>query len=175
MDMPTTVAIINFGMLLVAAIQLYRQGQDMKDLAHLTSELEHRVHRLAIHLDQKIYRLERVRDLITVLMQGSVALRQGSRLLPDKLDTAVTRGMTLPELAALIATINDQRLRALHTELAGILDNAIWPFLWNQMGYDLGEADVLISQQATCTEKMHRRILELLEETTQIEENAEHK
>lgn len=156
----------------MAIYQLQRQRRDTQQLARLTSELEHRVHRLATHLDQRIYRLNRVRDLLTGLMHVSVALRQKTRPHSDKLDIAVKRAMTFPELAALIDTINDERLGELHHQLEGILNHAIWPKMWNELDYAMEEADELLVQQSECIKDMHRRVLELLEETTRIEEDA---
>jgi hypothetical protein len=153
---------------LVTRLELHKQRQDTRDLAKLTSALEHRVHVLATHLDHRIYRLERVRDLSTGLMHVSVALRQGSREFKDKLDVAVKREMTMPELGALILAIDDEHLKELYSQLANIIANPIWPLMWNNMEYNMGEADQLILQQSNCIGRMHLRILELLVKATSV-------
>ena len=79
----TIIAIVgvfgNFFAFLVARIELRGQRKETEKLTRLTSDLEHKVHRLSTQLDQTISRLERIRDLITGLMHTSIALRQGNR------------------------------------------------------------------------------------------------
>lgn len=172
MDTQTVIALINLGGLVFAIYQLIRQRKDTENLARLTSDLEHRVHRLATNLDQKIYQLTRVRDLITGLVHVSVTLRQKNRSHSDKLEMAVKREMTMPELAALVEAINDNQLKELYRQLDDILFNPIWPHLWNELDYDMGTVDQLLIQQNTCIRHMHKRVLELLEKTTRIDEKS---
>jgi hypothetical protein len=161
-------AIGNIIAFLFTRLELRAQRNETRELAKLTSDLDHRVHRLAVHLDYEKYRLERVQDLITGLMDVSVGLRQQSKPHDQKLALAVKREMTMPELAALINTIGDGELKALYQVLEGLLVNPIWPLMWNELEYDLGTADELLMQQNTQIKFMHQRILELLEETTQL-------
>jgi hypothetical protein len=134
------------------------------------SDLEHRVQRLALQLDQRIYRLERMRDLITGLLQVSIALRQSSREHKHKLDFAIQRGMTFPELDALVKVVDDELLIGLKDQLFEILNSDIWPKMWNLETYDLQVADELIMTQSAFTLKMHLRILVLWEEATRANE-----
>jgi hypothetical protein len=155
--------------LIVNIIQNRSTREETRKLAQLTSELEHRVHRLAAALDQKIERLHRVRDLITGLVQVSVGLRQGNRDKKDKLDLAIQRNMTFPELAALIITINDEQLTQSHANLQRVLLDDIWIQTWNDKPYDMGTIDHLIVEQSSHTREMHRRLLELLDQITSSE------
>jgi len=154
---------------LFARIELRAQRKETRQLAELTSDLDHKVHRLSVDLDQRMYRITRVRDLITGLMHVSVGLRQKSRPHSDMLELAIKREMTMPELTALINVINDAELSKLYKELEQILLDPIWPLMWNQKEYDLGTADELIMAQNTRIKFMHERILELLEEAIQTE------
>jgi hypothetical protein len=138
----------------------------------LTSDLEHRVHRLAISLDQRIYRLERIRDLITGLMHVTYALRQENRSTQDKLDVAIKLNMTMPELEALISVINDSYLQTLFQQLKATLTDELWPLTWNRMPYDMGSVDQLLVQQSDCTRQMHQRILLLVEEVASLDETG---
>jgi hypothetical protein len=157
----------------VARVELHGQRKATEDLARLTSSLEHKVHLLATNLDQSIYRLNRVRDLITGLVQTSIGLRQKHRKQEDKLELAIKREMTFPELNALVATIGNVDLRTLNDQLMAILTGneyaELWSKTWNDMDYDMVEVSKLIQRQAECTSEMHLLLLKLLEETTRIE------
>lgn len=172
MDTATIIALINLGGLVFAIYQLSRQRKDTEHLAHVTSNLDHRVHRLATSLDQRITRLNRVTDLIIGLLHVTHALKQQSRSHPDKLDTAVKLNMTMPELEALINTIGDGDLHKLFQQLSAIINNEIWPLTWNNEPFDMGAVDQLLIQQSGITRQMHQRVLKLLEDTTHIEENS---
>lgn len=152
---------------LTTRIELHGQREETKELVKLTSDLEHRVHRLATHLDQRIYRLKRVQDLTTELMKASIALRQQSRAFEDKLNTAVKRDTAVPELSALTTVIGDERLSQIFSEVEGVIFDPIWPLMWNRgESYDMGKADALIQDQSNYTTGIHRRVLELMEDTT---------
>jgi hypothetical protein len=151
--------------------ELRSQRQETKELQKLASDLEHRVHRLATHLDHRIYRLERTRDLINNLMGVSVQLRQQSREHADKLDAAVTRGMAMPELRAIVNVIGDEQLKCLFVSLAENYEHPIWPETWNEglSPDDFLKADQLVQIQAGHIRDMHERVLLLWEEATSDE------
>lgn len=149
----------------------YRQRNETRELTKLTSDLEHKVHRLSVSLDQKVYRLNRVRDLVGELMRVAYGLRQVDRDHQEKLNLAVQREISLPELAALVAVINDKELETAFDDLGKNQTDPIWPSMWNKKEYDFALADKLLMDQNVYTKIIHKRVLELLEETTKAEIN----
>ena len=100
----------------------------------------------------------------------------------DKLDLNVKREMTFPELQALANITEDSELIGLSNELLSLLRVPdIWPLLWNKDKFEnllperkeqvIRDIDELINRQSIITQKMHSRILVLLEQVTQVTDN----
>ncbi len=154
---------------LFARIELRAQRKETEHLTRLTSELEHKVHRLATNLDHRIARLERVRDLITGLMHTTTALRQERRSVSEKLDLNVKQVMTFPELDALCNVINDDTLTKSKDKLFNVLSDETWRRLWVGQSYDEKHLESLLDEQVRCTRDMHQRLLILVEQLTEVE------
>jgi hypothetical protein len=116
---------------LVARVELMGQRRETERLTRLTGELDHKVQRLAIGLDQRISRLQRIRDLTTGLTQALTILRQQSQPQPAKLAVAIQIEMTKPELIALVSASKDDTLQKLGDEMVSNVENRKLPITWN--------------------------------------------
>ncbi len=155
---------------LFTRVELMAQRKETKALTILTSDLEHKVHRLATKLGHKIQRLERLRELISNLLRITIGLRQTGRPLPEFFDFWLQREMIVPEFHALIQTINDEKLTTLGLQLTDTLSKDIWRKTGYETDFDTDEFRKVYMLLRGYTQVMYQRILELMEEATQQDE-----
>jgi hypothetical protein len=163
---------------LVARVELMGQRRETERLTRLTSELDHRIQRLAVGLDQRISQLERIRDLATGLTQALTILRQESQPLPAKLAAAIQIEMTKPELIALVNVSKDDSLQKLGNDIVANIEDERLPIAWNENNYKalslderikfMGEVDEIRNRQYRLATDLHTRVIELIKDATNV-------
>jgi uncharacterized protein YoxC len=164
-----------------AKYEFVAQRKKTEQLTKMTSDLTHKVRVLATGLDQRISRLQRIRDLSTGLTQAVSILRQESQPLPSKLAAAIQIEMTKPELIALANASGDDSLQKIGNAMVSNVENVSLPTAWNERIYNalsidelikfMAELDEIRNRQYTLATQVHTRIIELIEDATNVSES----
>jgi hypothetical protein len=137
-----------------------QQRQDTKVLAQLTAKLEYRIQNLATQLDQSIKRLERARELTSLIHEASFWLIFESRKSSGS-EVASKVTAHIAELRGLAVVIGDQQLTDLVEEMLPIFaleKNPDAPWTMKEP----------IEKMNDLMRRIHTRIYELLQETIRL-------